>query len=93
MMSFAIFLTVCCVGVLYLLGFLLAIEHDLRRGRNRAAAKLEHVSSGYAKTADTASVLTLVHSNPLRRVSAARRASAASFDAREEQPQFKEAQG
>jgi len=90
-MSFAIFLTVCCVGVLYLLGFLLAIESDLRRGRNRAAAKLERVSSGYAKVADAASVLTLVHSNPLRRVSAARRSSAAAFDAPEHKSQFKEA--
>ena len=96
MLAFAIFLTVCCVGVLYMLGFLLAIESDIRRTvRNRSNAKIERLSARHAQSGAqvpaVSSVLTLVHSNPFRRTATVPSSSATTFARSENKSQFREA--
>jgi hypothetical protein len=96
MLVMAIFLSICFTAVLFLLRFLFALESEVRSGRKRSKASVDHttayeVPSGI-RVQDATPVLTLVHANTWTRVRPVSRLSPlVSIDSHARSSELKEA--
>jgi hypothetical protein len=91
MLGLAIFLTICSVAVLYLLGFLIMLDSEVKATRKRRTARVERISTSRLQPGsqvNSAPVLTLVHLNSSRQAAAVR---PISLDLRGKNPGYKEA--